>query len=205
MELAIITTIKNGYLQRAVDLLGSQSALARYLDVSVMTVSQWIRMRNVPVLTKPKWRKHWEEKLNTKLIDLIGVDIDEVFPAEFANKEFLLKEKSITQYYAVSNEQLEAGGFVPRQISAEQTVINREYCEIMDTALATLTPREEKVIRMRFGLDDTGSEHTHEEVGGHFRVTRERIRQIEAKALRKLRIPARSRLLKSFYKEGDGQ
>jgi len=70
--------------------------------------------------------------------------------------------------------------------------------EITDEVLATLTPREEKVIKMRFGLGSTGSEHTLEEVGQHFAVTRERIRQIEAKALRKLRHPSRSRRLKAF-------
>ncbi len=70
--------------------------------------------------------------------------------------------------------------------------------EITNEVLATLTPREEKVIKMRFGLGSTGSEHTLEEVGQHFAVTRERIRQIEAKALRKLRHPSRSRKLKAF-------
>ena len=70
--------------------------------------------------------------------------------------------------------------------------------EITDEVQATLTPREEKVIKMRFGLGNTGSEHTLEEVGQHFAVTRERIRQIEAKALRKLRHPSRSRRLKAF-------
>ena len=73
--------------------------------------------------------------------------------------------------------------------------------EITDEVLATLTPREEKVIKMRFGLGNTGSEHTLEEVGQHFAVTRERIRQIEAKALRKLRHPSRSRRLKAFLEE----
>ncbi|NNE65688.1 MAG: RNA polymerase sigma factor RpoD [Pyrinomonadaceae bacterium] len=76
--------------------------------------------------------------------------------------------------------------------------------EITDEVLATLTPREEKVIKMRFGLGNTGSEHTLEEVGQHFTVTRERIRQIEAKALRKLRHPSRSRRLKAFL-EGKQQ
>jgi RNA polymerase primary sigma factor len=70
--------------------------------------------------------------------------------------------------------------------------------EITNEVLATLTPREEKVIKMRFGLGSSGSEHTLEEVGQHFAVTRERIRQIEAKALRKLRHPSRSRKLKAF-------
>ena len=63
--------------------------------------------------------------------------------------------------------------------------------------LRTLNPREEKIIRMRFGLED-GSERTLEEVGQSFQVTRERIRQIEGKALRKLRHPSRSRKLRAF-------
>src|SRR6202521_4420205 len=83
-------------------------------------------------------------------------------------------------------------------ISPAEAVINLNLREITDEVLATLTPREEKVIKMRFGLGTTGSEHTLEEVGQHFAVTRERIRQIEAKALRKLRHPSRSRKLKAF-------
>jgi RNA polymerase primary sigma factor len=63
--------------------------------------------------------------------------------------------------------------------------------------LKTLTPREERIIKMRFGMED-GSEHTLEEVGNSFAVTRERIRQIEAKALRKLRHPSRSAKLRAF-------
>ena len=66
--------------------------------------------------------------------------------------------------------------------------------------LKTLSAREEKIIRLRFGLED-GSEHTLEEVGQNFAVTRERIRQIEAKALRKLRHPSRSYRLKTFLEE----
>ena len=63
--------------------------------------------------------------------------------------------------------------------------------------MATLTPREERVLRKRFGIGEQ-SDHTLEEVGQDFEVTRERIRQIEAKALRKLRHPARSKRLRSF-------
>ena len=69
--------------------------------------------------------------------------------------------------------------------------------EQLEEVLETLTPREEKVLRLRFGLDD-GRARTLEEVGQHFGVTRERIRQIEAKALRKLRHPSRSKKLKDF-------
>lgn len=69
--------------------------------------------------------------------------------------------------------------------------------EQLTDVLKTLTPREEKVLRLRFGLDD-GNPKTLEEVGKEFNVTRERIRQIEAKALRKLRHPSRSKKLKDF-------
>ena len=82
-------------------------------------------------------------------------------------------------------------------VSPSDAVISLNMKESTESVLKTLTPREEKVIKMRFGLDD-GSEHTLEEVGQSFQVTRERIRQIEAKALRKLRHPSRSKKLQAF-------
>jgi RNA polymerase primary sigma factor len=82
-------------------------------------------------------------------------------------------------------------------VSPAEQVINTNLKEMTEAVLKTLTPREEKVIKMRFGVGD-GSEHTLEEVGQSFEVTRERIRQIETKALRKLRHPSRSRKLKAF-------
>ena len=81
-------------------------------------------------------------------------------------------------------------------------VITSNLREIAGDVLQTLSPREERVIRLRFGLDNGGHERTLEEVGQNFNVTRERIRQIEAKALRKLRHPSRARLLKNFL-EGE--
>ena len=82
-------------------------------------------------------------------------------------------------------------------VSPAEAVINLNLKEQTESVLKSLTPREEKVIKMRFGVGD-GSEHTLEEVGQSFAVTRERIRQIEAKALRKLRHPSRSRKLRAF-------
>ena len=91
------------------------------------------------------------------------------------------------------------GDFIPdeeAQVPAEaayQSLLREQLSEV----LSTLTPREEKVLRLRFGLED-GRPRTLEEVGKEFNVTRERIRQIEAKALRKLRHPSRSKRLKDF-------
>jgi RNA polymerase primary sigma factor len=82
-------------------------------------------------------------------------------------------------------------------VSPSEAVISLNLKEQTASMLKTLTPREERIIKMRFGLDD-GSEHTLEEVGQSFAVTRERIRQIEAKALRKLRHPSRSNKLRVF-------
>ncbi|HXY10786.1 MAG TPA: sigma-70 family RNA polymerase sigma factor, partial [Terriglobales bacterium] len=84
------------------------------------------------------------------------------------------------------------------QVSPAEAVINANLKERTAHVLRTLNAREEKIIRMRFGIED-GSERTLEEVGQSFDVTRERIRQIEAKALRKLRHPSRSRELKSLF------
>ena len=82
-------------------------------------------------------------------------------------------------------------------VSPSDAVINLNLREQTESVLKTLTPREERVIKLRFGVGE-GSEHTLEEVGQNFAVTRERIRQIEAKALRKLKHPSRSRKLRSF-------
>ena len=91
------------------------------------------------------------------------------------------------------------GDFIEDQrvVSPAEAVININLKDRTAAVLQTLTDREEQVIRMRFGIGD-GSEHTLEEVGQRFSVTRERIRQIEAKALRKLRHPSRTRKLKTF-------
>ena len=85
-------------------------------------------------------------------------------------------------------------------ISPAEAVINVNLKEQTAHVLHTLSAREEKVVKMRFGLED-GSEHTLEEISWSFAVTRERIRQIEAKAPRKLRHPSRSRQLKSFLED----
>ncbi len=100
-------------------------------------------------------------------------------------------------------EESHLGDFIidRRVVSPSEAVINLNLREQTAEVLKTLSPREEKIIKMRFGLMD-GSEHTLEEVGQHFAVTRERIRQIEAKALRKLRHPSRSHRLRTFLDAG---
>jgi RNA polymerase primary sigma factor len=94
----------------------------------------------------------------------------------------------------------QVGDFIEDQssVSPAERVIHSNARDVAGDVLQTLSPREEKVIRLRFGLDADGRERTLEEVGEDFNVTRERIRQIEVKALRKLRHPSRARVLKTL-------
>jgi RNA polymerase primary sigma factor len=129
----------------------------------------------------------------------IAVRMD--IPVQKVRKVFKIAQEPISLETPIGEEEdSHLGDFIEdRQVvSPAEAVININLKEMTESVLKTLTPREEKVIKMRFGLGTTGSEHTLEEVGQHFAVTRERIRQIEAKALRKLRHPSRSRKLKAF-------
>ncbi|MEP6714390.1 MAG: RNA polymerase sigma factor RpoD [Terriglobia bacterium] len=101
------------------------------------------------------------------------------------------------------DEESHLGDFIVDQATASpsEQMININLHEQTAEILKSLSPREEKIVRLRFGLED-GNEHTLEEVGQSFSVTRERIRQIEAKALRKLRHPSRSFRLRTFLHEG---
>jgi RNA polymerase primary sigma factor len=131
--------------------------------------------------------------------------------AELA-KELNLDEKKIKNIIKISKEPISLETPVgdgedayikdfienENEFSPSDTVANNDLKERVRKVLKTLTPREEKVLKMRFGID-VASEHTLEEVGKDFSVTRERIRQIEVKALRKLRHPSRSKKLKSFF------
>ncbi len=126
-------------------------------------------------------------------------------PASKVRKVLKIAQEPISLETPIGEEEdSHLGDFIEDKTiqNPSEAVINLNLREITEEVLKTLTPREEKVIKMRFGLGPNGSEHTLEEVGQHFAVTRERIRQIEAKALRKLRHPSRSRKLKAFLDTG---
>ena len=129
-----------------------------------------------------------------------------IFRFRRLRKVFKIAQEPISLETPIGEEEdSHLGDFIEdRQVvSPAEAVININLKEMTENVLKTLTPREEKVIKMRFGLDN-GSDHTLEEVGQNFAVTRERIRQIEAKALRKLRHPSRSRKLRPFL-DGSSQ
>ncbi|AHI04686.1 RNA polymerase sigma factor RpoD [Bdellovibrio bacteriovorus W] len=125
-------------------------------------------------------------------------------PVDKVRKVLKIAKEPISLETPVGEEEdSHLGDFIEdkKVINPAEAIVNLNLAEQTRRVLSTLTPREEKVLRMRFGIGEE-SDHTLEEVGQDFNVTRERIRQIEAKALRKLRHPSRSNKLKSFV---DGQ
>jgi RNA polymerase primary sigma factor len=129
-----------------------------------------------------------------ELAEKLGMPLEKVRKVLKIAKEPLSLETPIGD-----EEDSHLGDFIEDKqvVSPVESIIGLSLREQTNKVLNTLTPREEKVLRLRFGLSD-GCEHTLEEVGQDFAVTRERIRQIEAKALRKLRHPSRSEQLRSF-------
>lgn len=123
----------------------------------------------------------------------------ELTPSKIRRVLRIAQEPISLQTPVGEEEESNLGDFLvdSRMVSPSDAVINLNLREQTAEVLKTLSPREEKIVKMRFGLQD-GSEHTLEEVGQNFAVTRERIRQIEAKALRKLRHPSRSHRLRNF-------
>ncbi len=125
------------------------------------------------------------------------------FPLEKVRKVLKIAKEPISLETPIGEEEdSHLGDFIEdkKVLSPGEAVVNHNLGEQTRKVLTSLTPREEKVLRMRFGIGEK-SDHTLEEVGRDFNVTRERIRQIEAKALRKLRHPSRSRKLKSFLEK----
>jgi RNA polymerase primary sigma factor len=129
-----------------------------------------------------------------EIAERMDMPVDKIKKVQKISKDPISLETPIGE-----EEDSSLGDFIKDEkiISPQDAVINVTLSEQTRSVLSSLTPREEKVLRMRFGIGEK-SDHTLEEVGQDFFVTRERIRQIEAKALRKLRHPSRAKLLKSY-------
>jgi RNA polymerase primary sigma factor len=154
----------------------------------IETINKLIRTQRQ--LLQELFREPTAEEISEKM----DLPVDKVRKVLRIAKEPISLETPIGE-----DEDSSLGDFIPdtTSLSPAESTVNKNLGSTTRKVLATLTPREEKVLRMRFGIGEK-SDHTLEEVGQDFDVTRERIRQIEAKALRKLRHPSRAKLLKTF-------
>jgi RNA polymerase primary sigma factor len=154
----------------------------------IETINKLVRLQRT--LLQELGREATTEELATRM---------DLSPGKIRRVLRIAQEPISLQTPVGEEEESNLGDFLvdSRMVSPSEAVINLNLREQTAEVLKTLSPREEKIVKMRFGLQD-GSEHTLEEVGQNFAVTRERIRQIEAKALRKLRHPSRSHRLRNF-------
>lgn len=155
----------------------------------VETINKMIRIQRQ--LTQELGR----EPLVEEIANRMGIT-----PEKVQNIQRISKEPISLEAHVGEEEDSSLGDFIsdPNALTPEEYMLQEMVKQALDEVLETLTDREEKVLRLRYGLFD-GKNHTLEEVGREFGVTRERIRQIEAKALRKLRSPSRQNKLREFY------
>ena len=154
----------------------------------IETINKIVRASRIIV------QKMGREPTPEELADKLDIPVNKI------SKIQKIAREPISLETPVGDDESHLGDFIADQNNSlpSESVISAHLADVTRKALSTLTPREEKVLRMRFGIDEK-KDHTLEEVGQDFDVTRERIRQIEVKALRKLRHPTRSKELRSFY------
>lgn len=188
MRIRAILRFRNEDLTRKRLMAGfkTQKELADFLSISQNTLSSWETFKDYP--KKKKMIEILERTLNC--------DIDEIFPPEFIKA--IKKKIGIPLEKVIDVKQLP--GYTRGELllpSPEEAYELKEKMKLIENALEMLTEREVKIIKLRFGLGG-GQEHTLEEIGQQFRVSGNRIRQIEAKALRKLTHLRYIRELKDF-------
>jgi RNA polymerase sigma factor (sigma-70 family) len=180
LDVTLLVRAKHADLWDAAKKLGGQSALARELGVSPHVIGEWINLRRKPAESR-------RDELEPKLFKLTGKLWDELFPLEIMDAEFFRKAKSVEIHRTyVENHGL---SYLPEERGAAE----ERRC-VIQAVLKTLTYREREILKWRFGLGD-GYAYTLAETARVMGVTRERIRQIESKAIRKLQQSDRSEAL----------
>ena len=194
MRIKAILRFRNEDLTRKRLIAGfkTQKELADYLNIVATTVSSWETFKTYPV----------KKKLIPKIEEALNCKIEEIFPPQIT--------KSIRERIGRPIEKVFDARLLPSAMTGqyllpdpselyENKELKTELKNAINEALKTLTEREKKVLEMRFGLNNpNGNDYTLEETAYQFRVTKERIRQIEAKALRKLKHPTRSKRLRRW-------
>jgi len=193
-DLLAVTRFKNARLADAVENYGGAKIVADMCDINVNAVYSFVNLRDNP------WKKRGLAPTAQALSNLLEISAEELFPPQLYFMGLpATVERTFSSAQIIPMLEARKLKLLPEAVEPNyEEPLDRETLHSrVDDVLHTLTPREEMIISMRFGLDGNG-EHTLEEVGKVFSVSRDRIRQIEAKGLRKLRHPARMKHLRPF-------
>ena len=196
-------TVKNNLLLTAIEQAGYKSAaeFARAIGLTEQEVSALVALRNAPI------NQDGEFSPNAKrIMEALGAAPSDLWTTEQLNMK--LKRNTKEDFFSAPTIQAILGGNVAQlegsvyeESEKPEEVLNKKELKAeLEKVLGTLTPRETKVLQLRFGLDGCG-EHTLEEIGDMLDIGKERVRQIEAKALRKMRDPSRSKAFKGHVED----
>lgn len=193
-SITITAKARHGKLWELRKKFGTSSALAKYLDMSSSEFGTWINLKKKPTVRMSEERRL---RLDEKLAPF-GLLLDDLFPIELTD-DILDKSKDFEITRDVDLKLLADAGAIKLIESPYDSVEHNDLQEQIVDSLHTLTPREEKVIRLHFGLDGE-DEHNYREIADILEVTHSRVQQIESKGLRKLRHSSRTKNLKNFLK-----
>lgn len=203
MKIAAEIKIKHGRLYELCRDAGGVKEFAKQIGVGIQTMYCWLKMKRCPTPGKyTRWYTRdielaLEGAANCAIVDLFPLELREsiAFFRKQPTKHISIKEIEPSQLMIMAG-QLEERNLLP---SPEDIAIDSEKRDVIKKVLQKLPWRESEVIKLRYGLGDAGYSHTYEEIGQVFQITRERVRQIESKAMRKLQLE----LIKSLTKFDD--
>jgi RNA polymerase sigma factor (sigma-70 family) len=196
IDLLAITRFKNLKLYTLIEESGGARQVALSIGMNYSILLQLTALHRSPV----------NKKLGTytksakKIAEYFMLPVEELFPPSLYKLK--LPEKVFRAFDSTEILPLLAARGEVAQPQLEENVLRGEMHQALDKVLVTLTPREEKVLKMHYGLDGQG-EHSLEEIGEWFRLHRSRVQQIKARALKKLRHPSRTKKLKGLVYEGE--
>lgn len=183
IDITAVSKLKHADLWKAAKSFGGQSALGRHLGVRPDTIGRWCNLQDTPHHTGDE-----REELERKLYAITGKTLDELFPRELCEAEAFLRANKTIE----ATKEIELSGLLEYAERTQERLTldapdtdSNELREIIESQINLLSYREREIVKLRYGLGD-GECYTLEEVAHIFKVGRERIRQIEAKAIRKL-------------------
>jgi DNA-binding CsgD family transcriptional regulator len=198
--ITITAQMRHGVLWEARQKLGSTKALGAALGIGQARAACLINFSWAP---GERWLQIHGSQIELKLSEVLGrpITLEEVFPPELCTEAFQQRRKRVEYTFEVAPERLLEAGAIPALQPAPDAY---DLKEAVARAAEDLKPRERDILMLRYGLNEERHSLTREEIASAYGVSKERIAQVERKALRKLRHPSRSRLLRPFVERRSG-